>query len=100
MPPKVSPDELDYVQIDDALIALAVRALKTAEVEGALACSKADLAVAVTGVVGPDSDEKGNPVGLVYVAAGRRGGDTVYVKRNFGDQDRARIRTRAAEEAL
>jgi nicotinamide-nucleotide amidase len=39
---------------------------------GALAHSPADLALAVTGVVGPDPDEDGNPVGLVYCAVMRR----------------------------
>lgn len=36
--------------------------------EGARALTGADLAVSVTGVAGPDSDERGNPVGLVFIA--------------------------------
>ena len=35
--------------------------------EGAKRLTGADLAVSVTGVAGPDSDERGNPVGLVYI---------------------------------
>lgn len=35
--------------------------------EGARAITGADLAVSVTGVAGPDSDDRGNPVGLVYI---------------------------------
>ena len=31
---------------------------------GALECSRADIAVSVTGVAGPEPDERGNPVGL------------------------------------
>jgi nicotinamide-nucleotide amidase len=41
---------------------------------GALNASPADVAVAITGVIGPDPDEDGNPVGLVYIAGQRRGG--------------------------
>src|SRR5262249_46197417 len=33
----------------------------------------ADLAVAITGVVGPEPDEDGNPVGLIYCACARQG---------------------------
>jgi len=40
---------------------------------GALARSGASIAVAVTGVAGPDPDEDGNPVGLIYCAVVRRG---------------------------
>ena len=55
---------------------------------------------AVTGVAGPERDEDGNPVGLVYLACVRRGGDSVCVKQNFGDIGRSKIRYRAASEAL
>ena len=67
---------------------------------GALACSKADIAVSITGVAGPESDEKGNPVGLVYFACARKSGKCVGVKRNFGDIGRSRVRYAAASEAL
>lgn len=36
--------------------------------EGARAITGADLGVSVTGVAGPDSDERGNPVGRVFIA--------------------------------
>jgi hypothetical protein len=39
------------------------------------ACSVADLAIAVTGVAGPEPDENGNPVELVYVAVAKRNGE-------------------------
>jgi nicotinamide-nucleotide amidase len=35
--------------------------------QGARRLTGADLAVSVTGVAGPDSDDRGNPVGLVYI---------------------------------
>jgi nicotinamide-nucleotide amidase len=67
---------------------------------GALDCSQADIAVSVTGVAGPDPDERGNPVGLVYLACARWEGHCVGVKREFGDIGRSRIRYLAAHEAL
>jgi nicotinamide-nucleotide amidase len=42
--------------------------------QGGLERSPADIALAITGVAGPEPDEDGNPVGLVFVAvAGRQG---------------------------
>jgi PncC family amidohydrolase len=41
--------------------------------KGALARSPATASVAVTGVAGPEPDEDGNPVGLVYCAVAHRG---------------------------
>jgi nicotinamide-nucleotide amidase len=40
---------------------------------GALLRSTADIAVSVTGVAGPEPDEDGNPVGLIYCAGAKRG---------------------------
>lgn len=40
---------------------------------GALERSPATVALAVTGVLGPEPDEDGNPVGLVYFATCKRG---------------------------
>jgi nicotinamide-nucleotide amidase len=71
-----------------------------AMVRGALDCSQADIAVSVTGVAGPDPDERGNPVGLVYLACARKGGKCVVLKREFGNIGRSRIRYEAASEAL
>ena len=67
---------------------------------GALDCSQADIAVSVTGVAGPEPDERGNPVGLVYLACARKAGSGVGVKREFGDIGRSRIRYQAASDAL
>jgi nicotinamide-nucleotide amidase len=52
----------------------------TAMAEGAVNKSPADLVMAVTGVAGPEPDEDGNPVGLVYVAVSRRGHKTLVEK--------------------
>jgi nicotinamide-nucleotide amidase len=68
--------------------------------EGALQASNADIAVSVTGVAGPDPDEKGNPVGLVYFGCARRGAMSFHEKRQFGDRGRSTIRYAAAAEAM
>jgi nicotinamide-nucleotide amidase len=68
--------------------------------KGAIAHSPAQIAVAVTGVAGPSSDEDGNPVGLVCIAVVQDGGQTSVVERNYGDIGRDAIRTRAIADAL
>lgn len=68
--------------------------------EGALARSDADLAVAVTGIAGPDGGTEAKPVGLVHFAAIRRGGATRHAVRRFGDIGRPAIRIAAVREAL
>jgi nicotinamide-nucleotide amidase len=68
--------------------------------EGALAGSRADIAVSVTGVAGPEPDEQGNPVGLVYFGCARRGKPSFHRKKEFGDSGRSAVRYAAAEEAL
>jgi nicotinamide-nucleotide amidase len=68
--------------------------------EGALARSPADLAVAITGVAGPDKHEDGNPVGLVYIAAARKSLPSAVVERNYDDIDRDGVRERAMIDAL
>ena len=56
---------------------------------GGIARCPADIAVAITGVAGPEPDEDGNPVGLVHLAAACRDGRVSHIERNFGS-DRAR----------
>ncbi len=54
---------------------------------GALRRSPADIALAVTGVLGPAPDEDGNPVGLVYFACARRGRELRALRRQFARRD-------------
>lgn len=67
--------------------------------QGALARSPADIAVAVTGIAGPDGGSADKPVGLVFVAGIRRG-DAVRVERHVFSGDRATIRRATVSAAL
>jgi len=67
---------------------------------GALTHSNASLAVAVTGIAGPDGGTPEKPVGLVHFAAGRPDGPMHHERAVFGDLGRAEVRRRAVERAL
>ena len=66
---------------------------------GALKHSKADIAIAVTGIAGPGGGSDAKPVGLVYLAVARRGSDPAIERHQFHG-DRAAIRQAAVERAL
>jgi nicotinamide-nucleotide amidase len=65
---------------------------------GALARSTATVALACTGLAGPDSEE-GKPVGLVYIACARAGAETV-VQRHMFSGDRRRVRNATVHAAF
>ena len=67
---------------------------------GALKLCGADIAIAITGVAGPEPDEDGNPVGLAYVACATRAGQQRQIRLQLGDTDRSRNRERMMEESL
>jgi nicotinamide mononucleotide (NMN) deamidase PncC len=54
---------------------------------GALRHSSASLSLAVSGVLGPEEDEDGNPVGLVYFCCTKSAQEPVVVKEAFGKKD-------------
>ena len=59
-----------------------------------------DLAVSVTGVAGPDTDDRGNEVGTVYIALARAE-DTICKKLSCGKgRGRDRVRSAAASNAF
>jgi nicotinamide-nucleotide amidase len=67
---------------------------------GALERCPADVVVSITGVAGPEPDEDGNPVGLVYLAAARRGGQLMSEEHRFGDGSKSEICNAAQERAI
>ena len=90
----VSPDLLD----EQGAVCAQVAQQMSLGAKKALGC---DLAVSATGVAGPDSDDRGNPVGLVYVAL--TDGDRTWVRKlELGGRlhRRDRIRTLSANHAL
>ena len=67
--------------------------------EGALSRSRADLALAVTGIAGPTGATPTKPLGLVHFAVARRGQPTLHERQVFPG-DRAAVRTRATDFAV
>ncbi len=63
--------------------------------EGALAHSRADVTVAVTGIAGPDGGTPEKPVGLVHLAVARHGYPTLHRVERFPG-DRAEVRAATA----
>lgn len=58
-----------------------------------------EVALATTGLAGPEGDERGHPVGLVYVAISGPGGDEVYAL-HLENRGRVYLKVLAAHYAL
>lgn len=68
--------------------------------EGAVARSRASIAVSVTGIAGPGGGSPQKPVGLVHFAAHGLNGQTVHLEKRFGDLGRDAIRLESVRTAL
>ena len=66
--------------------------------QGVRQLTGSDWAVSVTGVAGPDPDDRGNPVGLAYVALAGEG--VAHVREIHAGGPRSRVRQVAANHAL
>jgi nicotinamide-nucleotide amidase len=71
-----------------------------AMVGGALTHSRATLAVAITGIAGPDGGTPDKPVGLVHLAAARRDAPVLHHQLLLGDIGRNEIRRESVVQAL
>ncbi|MBP2445999.1 nicotinamide-nucleotide amidase [Rhizobium leguminosarum] len=69
-------------------------------VHGALFRSRADIAVAVTGIAGPGGGSAEKPVGLVHLAAKSRAGALIHRKMLYGDIGRSEVRLATVRTAL
>ena len=77
-------------------------AVALAMAEGALKHSAGNLAIAITGIAGPDGGTETKPVGLVHFAFARKGDvETVrHEQKNFGDIGRSTVRFKSVAYAL
>jgi len=66
---------------------------------GALARSDADVAVAVTGIAGPDGETPDKPIGTVFIAWVHKNGEAKTVKKKFAG-NRRQIREQTVKSAL
>jgi PncC family amidohydrolase len=75
------------LDIDPALIdncGAVSKETAAAMAEGALRISGADIAASVTGLAGPDGDERGTPVGTVWIGTALRGPHTIIETASHG----------------
>ncbi len=68
--------------------------------EGALRHAPVEVAIAITGIAGPDGGTAAKPVGLVYLAVARKAGATRVRECRFGDIGRSEIRLASLRAAL
>ena len=87
---------MDLIRQEGAVSAAVARAMAA----GALAASRATVAVAITGIAGPGGGSAGKPVGLVHFGLALRDGGTRHLERRYGDLGRAEIRRAAVSDAL
>lgn len=92
----------DMVGVDAALIethGAVSEPVARAMAEGGLKASGADLAIAITGIAGPDGGSDKKPVGTVHFACAMKGRETWHADQHFNGE-RATIRLAAVDFAL
>jgi nicotinamide-nucleotide amidase len=95
--------KVELLGVSPALIAThgaVSEAVARAMADGALARSRAQVAVAITGVAGPSGGTATKPVGLVHLAIAIAGGGTRHSERRYGDVGREAVRLHAVADAI
>jgi nicotinamide-nucleotide amidase len=93
----------EQLGVDPALIAshgAVSEAVALAMARGALARSRADLALSVTGIAGPGGATPGKPVGTVWLALARRDDGSTRAEHLQLKGDRAAVRGQSVARAL
>jgi nicotinamide-nucleotide amidase len=67
---------------------------------GALARSRAHIAVSITGIAGPGGGSVDKPVGLVWFGLARRGAEPLKMEKRFEDMGRDKVRAASVGIAL
>lgn len=75
-------------------------AVVRAMAEGALEASRANIAVAITGIAGPGGGTPMKPVGTVHIATARENRAILHEVCNFGDIGRSAVREETLMTAL
>lgn len=91
----------DLLGVETALITeqgAVSEAVAAAMAQGAMQRAKTDVALAVTGIAGPDGGTADKPVGLVYIAVAAH--DTIIVESNHFNGSRGEIRLQSVAKAL
>ena len=86
----------DILKIDGAVSKETALAMS----EGAIKNSSANIAVSVTGIAGPGGGSEQKPVGLVHMAAIKRGDNPIHQEHRFGDIGRDKVREATVIAAL
>jgi len=91
----------ELLGVDSALIAehgAVSEAVAANMAQNAMQRARTEIAVAVTGIAGPDGGTKEKPVGLVYIAVAAH--DTIIVESNHFTGSRTDIRLQSVAKAL
>ena len=93
----------DMLGVGDSLIkkhGAVSKEVAEAMARGALKNSKADVAIAITGIAGPSGGTKQKPVGLVYIATASRHYKDAVVLQNHFKGKRSAVRVKSVDKSL
>lgn len=95
--------KIDMLGVDPTIISVhgaVSRECAEEMVKGALARSRASMAVSITGIAGPGGGSFSKPVGLVHFGCATKGSGLTLREMRFGDMGRQEVRVAAVDLAL